>query len=216
MERIAVISDIHGNMTALRSVLADIGERGIARIANLGDLAGKGPDGDQVIDLCREICEVNVRGNWDEALAVIRDADWATPVQERLGPERLAWLGALPFAWDIVLGTSRVRLLHASPQWVFHRVQQGGDDAPKLAMFDTTEFTDPEFVPDVVGYGDIHTAYLRCFPGKLLFNAGSVGNPLDLTRATYAVLEAAGDSLSVNLVYVAYDIEAELARARAS
>ncbi|MGC4105657.1 MAG: metallophosphoesterase family protein [Thermomicrobiales bacterium] len=216
MERIAVISDIHGNMTALRAVLADIKARGITRIVNLGDLAGKGPDGDRVVDLCREICEVNVRGNWDEDLARGVASPWATPIQEQLGPERLAWLGALPFAYDIEFGGKRIRLLHASPQGVFHRVLQRGDDTLKLAMFETTEHTNPAFLPDVVGYGDIHTAYIRTFPGKVLFNAGSVGNPLDLTMAAYAVLESDGASLAINLVHVPYDIEAELRRARES
>lgn len=218
MERIAVISDIHGNMTALRAVLADIEARGITRIVNLGDLAGKGPDGDQVIDLCREVCEVNVRGNWDEALATVTDAAWATPVQERLGPERCAWLGSLPFAYDIAFGGRRIRLLHASPQGTFHRVFQRGDDGPKLAMFDTTEHTDPDFIPDVVGYGDIHTTYIRTFRDRILFNVGSVGNPLDLTLAAYAILESAGSapSLSITIARVPYDIEAELRRARAS
>lgn len=217
MERIAIISDIHGNMTALRAVLADIEARGISRIVNLGDLAGKGPSGAEVIDLCRDVCEVNVRGNWDEALARARDDAW-TAAQKSLGPERCAWLGSLPFAYDIDFGGRRMRLLHASPQGVSHRVTQRGDDAPKLAMFDTTEHTDPGFVPEVVGYGDIHTTYIRTFRDRILFNVGSVGNPLDLTMAAYGILESAGSppSLGIALVRVPYDIEAELQRARTS
>lgn len=203
-------------MTALRAVIADIDARGITRIINLGDLAGKGPDGAQAIDLCREICEVNVRGNWDEALATVHDANWASSVQEKLGPERCAWLGSLPFAYDITFGGKRIRLLHASPQGTFHRVMQRGDDEPKLAMFETTEHTDPEFIPEVVGYGDIHTAYLRSFHEKILFNVGSVGNPLDLTMAAYAVLESTGATLGISIVRVPYDIATELRRARES
>ncbi|HEU0164251.1 MAG TPA: metallophosphoesterase family protein [Thermomicrobiales bacterium] len=216
MERIAIISDIHGNMTALRTVLAEIDDRGIQRIINLGDLAGKGPDGDQVVDICRERCEANVRGNWDEALATTTGRDWATPVQEQLGPERCAWLGSLPLAYDIPFARKRIRFVHASPQGVFHRVYQHGDDEPKLAMFDTTEHTDPDFVPDVVGYGDVHTAYIRTFRNRILFNVGSVGNPLDLTMAAFAVLESSGPTIGINIVRVPYDIEAELRRARES
>ena len=44
LDRIAIISDIHGNLPALEAVLADIAARGINRIYGLGDLAGKGPD----------------------------------------------------------------------------------------------------------------------------------------------------------------------------
>ena len=67
-ERIALISDVHGNLTALEAVLADIDARGITRIFNLGDYVGKGHRGREVVDLCRERCEVNILGNWDDFL----------------------------------------------------------------------------------------------------------------------------------------------------
>ena len=66
MDRIALISDVHGNLTALEAVLADIDARGITRILNLGDYVGKGPRGADVIELCQDRCEVNIRGNWDD------------------------------------------------------------------------------------------------------------------------------------------------------
>lgn len=220
MQQIAVISDIHGNLPALEAVLADCDRRGITRIFCLGDLAGKGPDGPRVVDRCRERCEVTVRGNWDEALATVQDAPWATWHQQHLGQERLAWLGALPFAHDLAMSGRRIRLVHASPQGVFHRVYQSGPIEPLLAMFDTTDQTDPAFVPDVVGYADIHTAFVRTFPGqRLLFNVGSVGNPLDFPLASYTVLEgephgSAAMPFGVNQIRVPYDIERALADAR--
>jgi len=68
MDKIAVISDVHGNIPALEAVLADIRERGIDLIYNLGDLIGKGARSDLVVDRCREVCQVIVRGNWDDHL----------------------------------------------------------------------------------------------------------------------------------------------------
>lgn len=73
MERIAIVSDIHGNMTAWEAVLKDIRSRGLKRIFCLGDLVGKGPDPVQVVDLVRETCEQVIRGNWDELVAVNSD-----------------------------------------------------------------------------------------------------------------------------------------------
>ena len=67
-ERIALISDVHGNLTALDAVLADIDARGISRIFNLGDYVGKGHRGREVVEICRERCEVNILGNWDDFL----------------------------------------------------------------------------------------------------------------------------------------------------
>ncbi|WP_405730094.1 metallophosphoesterase family protein [Streptomyces sp. NBC_01537] len=52
VERITLISDVHGNLTALEAVLDDIDARGINRIFNLGDYVGKGPRGREVVDVC--------------------------------------------------------------------------------------------------------------------------------------------------------------------
>jgi protein phosphatase len=73
LDKIAVISDVHGNMPALETVLADIKQRGIDQIYNLGDVVGKGPYSDQAIDRCREVCQVVVRGNWDDGVQELKD-----------------------------------------------------------------------------------------------------------------------------------------------
>src|SRR2546425_8162996 len=69
VDHIAIISDIHGNLPALEATLRDIRRRGIGHIVCLGDLVGKGPYSDVVVDVCAETCETVVRGNWDDALA---------------------------------------------------------------------------------------------------------------------------------------------------
>lgn len=61
----AVISDIHGNATALRSVLADIESRGIDKIVCLGDIVGYGPEPLECIDLVQEKCAWALMGNHD-------------------------------------------------------------------------------------------------------------------------------------------------------
>lgn len=65
MEKIAIISDVHGNITALNTVLADIKQRGIKRIFSLGDNVIKCTHPDLVIDKLRESCEVILLGNAD-------------------------------------------------------------------------------------------------------------------------------------------------------
>lgn len=213
MERIAIISDIHGNMPALAATLADIERRGITHIFCLGDLVGKGPHSDRAVDICRERCEQVIRGNWDDAVATTTsDGPMFRWHREQLGPERCAYLRTLPNVVDFVMSGRRIRLLHASPQGIYHRIHQR-DPVEKLeTMFESTDFTGHGFAPDVVGYGDIHSAYLRTFHHKMLFNVGSVGNPLDLPLACYAILEGAPGNgaaapLSINLVRLPYDVE---------
>lgn len=61
----AIISDIHGNAEALRSVLADIHARGITRVICLGDIIGYGPEPLACVDMVRERCEWSLMGNHD-------------------------------------------------------------------------------------------------------------------------------------------------------
>jgi protein phosphatase len=218
LERIALISDIHGNMPALEATLDDIERRGISRIFCLGDLVGKGPHADRAVDICRARCERIVRGNWDDGLAKVdNDHPTARWYQQQLGPDRLAYLSALPNTIDLIVSNRCIRLLHASPRGVYHRVFQKDPEETLQAMFENTEFTGNGFAPEVVGYGDIHTAYLRTLQGNVLFNVGSVGNPLDMPLACYAILEGSRDEtagpLSINLVRVPYDIERSIREA---
>ncbi len=227
IEHIAVISDIHGNLTALEAVLADCRARGVSAIYNLGDLAGKGPDGPEVIDRCREVCDVNIFGNWDELM--LREETQSASVQwhrQHIGPERIEWLRNLPRSFDFRLSGRNIRLFHASAQGVWNRVYPQADHETRLAMFQNTDLTGYDHpLPDVVGYGDIHHAFIMPFfvpKNKTLFNAGSVGNPLDEPRATYVILSGVRESddwnhpFALQIIRLPYDIDREIARARAA
>ncbi len=222
VDHIAVLSDVHGNLHALKAVLADIRQRGIEVIYCLGDLAGKGPRGAEVVDLCREACAGIVRGNWDDGLAQPQDNPDIQWYQRQLGDERRAYLKQLPNTIDFTLSGQRVRLFHASPISEHHRVHQRISDAERAQMFLNTDFTgydQPE--PTLVGYGDIHDAYVTTLyeHPKTLFNAGSVGNALDVPLATYVILhghlERAQRGFSVEIVRLEYDVEGAIADAAA-
>jgi protein phosphatase len=220
MDRIALISDIHGNVPALQAALHDIERRRIQRIFCLGDLVGKGPHSEKVVDICRAVCERTLKGNWDDALATTETDNLTLQWhQRRLGDTRLAFLRDLPNTIEFVMSGKRIRLFHASQKSVHYRVRQHDPVEKLLAMFDNTDFTGSMLTPDVVGYGDIHEAYVRSFLGRTLFNVGSVGNPHDTPQAAYGVLEGAyggeaEDGLSIHLIRVPYDIELAIRQAR--
>jgi protein phosphatase len=215
MERIAVISDIHGNVPALQAVDSDLRVRGITRIFCLGDLVGKGPQPELVVDWVQARCEVVVQGNWDDFIGKPTRKTELLWHQRRLGPERLTYLAKLPFSFDFFMSGKAVRLFHASPESVYARIQPWDEPERRLTMFGDSMMTGPApygRLPDVVGYGDVHNAFVQHFPGKMLFNTGSVGNPLEIPQASYAILE--GDcgsrepgTFAVTLVRVPYDVE---------
>jgi len=219
-QRIAIVSDMHGNLAAFEAALADARRRGADAVWCGGDLVGKGPRGRAVVELARETCDVVVRGNWDEAVASPERSPWAAPAwyRDELGTDALAWVAALPFHHDALLGSRLVRLFQASADSVHHRVRSGADDATFDAMFEATDATGAVARADVVAYGDLHDQWLDIRRGRWLLNVGSAGNELDGDpTAAYALLE--GDDagrLSIEFARVPYDVEAEIAVARAA
>ena len=218
MDSVALISDLHGNIPALEAVLSDIKRRNISRIFCLGDLVGKGPHAEKVVDICQDVCEDTIKGNWDDIM--VRDTEKPTMRwhQHRLGPARLAYLRQLPQTIEFWMSGRRVRLFHASQESVYYRVLMDDPREKQLAMFTNTAFTGNTCEPDVVGYGDIHRAFVMHFHQQMLFNVGSVGNPLDMPQASYAILEGRyasqqADTFAVHLIRVPYDIERAIQQA---
>jgi len=223
-ERIALVSDVHGNLSALEAVFADIERRGIKRIFNLGDYVGKGPRGRAVVDLCREKCEVNILGNWDDFLPDperVQDSEGMRWWKNELREDQWTWLRSLPFSYDFVLSGRRIRLFHASATSVHRRVRFDHDGEEFLGMFQNTEATGDGPVPTVVGYGDTHDAFYEVdLERRTLFNTGSVGNSMGDATPVYVILEGVPDTLddapfSIQFVRVPYDAHAELEVARA-
>ncbi|WIV11485.1 metallophosphoesterase family protein [Proteiniborus sp. MB09-C3] len=224
MDKVAVISDIHGNIPALRAVLDDIREKKIERIICLGDLAGKGPNPAEAVDIVRAECTEVLMGNWDMMISKENDYEMVVWAREKLGEERLDYISKLPFSVDFYISGRLTRLFHASPQGVFHRVHSHSPSEKLLGMFDNTENTGNTFGeqrPDIIGYGDIHGAYIRYFDNKVIFNVGSVGNPLDITLASYVILEGEysgrdNKGFQINFVRVPYDVELAVKLAKES
>lgn len=183
-ERLAVISDVHGNLTALEAVLADIDARGITWVFNLGDVIGKGPRGSECIALCRRRCELTVRGNWDAFISRDETQLWggAQWTRDQLGAGDLAWLAALPSSHDLLIGGRPVRFFHASNVSEFHRVHYHHTDGQFAAMFTNTDFTGGGPEPHVVGYGDIHVVYLEGRPGSHAVQRGLGRQPARCPR----------------------------------
>jgi protein phosphatase len=221
MDKIAVISDIHGNMPALETVLKDIKERGIKRIFCLGDLVGKGPHGEKAVDICRKECETVIQGNWDLIVAegvgpAFLHLPWH---RNRLGQARLDYLKNLPGTIDFYLSGRKVRLFHTSHQGVKERVFSNDQVADFKVMFNNTDFTGDYFTPDIVGFADIHRILHLSRQGKILFNTGSVGNAMDEPSAAYVILEGnygdmARGHFTFQVVRLLYDAELSIRHAQ--
>ncbi|MFJ7183104.1 metallophosphoesterase family protein [Lysinibacillus xylanilyticus] len=213
MTKIAIISDIHGNKTALEAVLKDIRLRKIERIFCLGDLIGKGPRGSECIELIQKNCERVVRGNWDVFIQSPTDDVFLQWYKDRLTEKDYQYLASLPFNIDLELNGQLIRFFHASPRSEFERISVNHSIEQRLSMFENSEITNSinyTKLPDIVFYGDIHTTFLHTYKKGILCNVGSVGNSLDLTSASYAILDGTHSNNAIQFVRVDYDRQAEL------
>ncbi len=116
--RLAVLSDIHGNLAALEAVLSALAP--FDAVWQLGDIVGYGPQPDEVIERLRAVGAQGVRGNHDSAAIGRIDVDWFNDdaraavewTAERLGPDGQRWLGELPER----LVEGDFTLVHGSPR----------------------------------------------------------------------------------------------------
>lgn len=241
MDKIAIISDVHGNLTALNAVLKDIDSRGITKIYCLGDSIVKCARPDKVIDILRKRCDVILKGNCDETICrpeVKFNNFWSRNI---IGEERANFLYNCPVSTEFYISGHLVRLFHASPfglDYVFNPMYDNSDSPYQNLviknpedLFKNTDFigkTDKDPIPNVVGYGHLHTPNLFRFKNKTIFNVGSVGIPIEMmniseddktnrfsTMASYMYLEGNFnsrklDSFNITLVRIPYSIAAEI------
>lgn len=103
--RYALISDVHGNLEALETVLEHLQVIGCDKIAFLGDAVGYGPNPNEVCNLLRAHADISVLGNHDAAVAGRMEVDGyyeaaqqaLTWCRSQLSDENMAWLRTLPY-----------------------------------------------------------------------------------------------------------------------
>ena len=238
MARYAIISDIHGNLTALNAVLENIKKQNIDKIICLGDTISKGSHSHECLNIIREKCDVVLQGNNDleytkslDEIASLDGEDFDYEAfyfnQKQLTNEDIDYLKKLPYCCEFKLSGLLVRCYHASPVDLYKIVVEYSSLPDKLLQFAPTKFTTPE-VADVVVFGHTHSSSLECLFGRRLINAGSVGNPSAYvmkdeynnankslaTMAQYIILEGDEDKESgefkQEFICLKYDIENEI------
>lgn len=214
--RIAVVSDIHGNLTALEAVISDLRRQSPDVVLQGGDLPYGGCHGAEVMDRVAELGWPSVVGNtdevlWnDEGLKQMRssvpklDALWqmieqcADATRRTIGNSRLQWLRKLPaeLRYDDLL------LLHAGPGDLWKSPMDNADD-------DTLERVYGPLQAHTVVYGHIHRPYVRKLRNFTVCNSGSVGMPYDGDpRASYLIV----DRDRAEIRRVEYDLRTEVRR----
>lgn len=239
--KIAIISDVHGNLEALKAVINDIKERNVDKIFCLGDTIAKGPHPKECIEIVKKECEIVLRGNCDrhftsatEELNLKNELEIhrLENVKSKLSKEQIEYIHNLPYSFEFYLSGSLVRLFHATPEHDNVAIINQDSMEDKYKMFLPSNRTMSDKIADVIVYGHIHHQYMDKLYNKTILNTGSVGNSFcvirnakkdssteEIRRAHYCILEGkygeteyTNEDFSIQFVKVPYEIEKELSQ----
>jgi diadenosine tetraphosphatase ApaH/serine/threonine PP2A family protein phosphatase len=228
--RCLVLSDIHANIDALDSVLADAARHGDLPLLLLGDLVGYGADPNAVVDRLRDLpVAAAIRGNHDRAACGLDDGEHFNEVARAsaavtatlLTARNREYLRALP-PGPLVL-SDLTEICHGTPfdedAYVFDEmdaVYALRAASRPLCLFGHTH------TPFAVRLSNEDLEFLDASPGeaiavgpatRVLVNVGSVGQPRDGDpRAAYGVLDE--EARTITCYRVAYPVERAQARIR--
>jgi len=212
--RLAVISDVHGNLPALEAVLNDLQQYEVDGIIVAGDLVGGGPQAVEAIRLLRSFGSLMIRGNSDNGLlhydtgeapanrhtchqfALLR---WTHRHVDR---ETLDFIKSLPEQRVVELaGTAAIRVVHGSPRNPSESIFPDRDPATlDLALAQTSE--------PVLVCGHTHIPWKIERDDRLALNPGAVCGPLNgEVGAQYALLSWCDDHWRARHLTIPYDLE---------
>jgi putative phosphoesterase len=215
--KVAVLSDVHGNATALEAVRKEIRREKPDAVIVAGDLVMNGPEPAAAVDAIRELeaeGAIVVQGNTDVAVAdfdysaafpwltdgvpdtFLAAAEWA---HDELGDERLAWLRRLPSERRLRLEDTMFLACHASPG----SQTQGFDLAlDPSVILERVSRTDAR----VICCGHTHLPDVRDLGWKVIVNDGSAGYVFDGDpTASWALITVDGDEVKAEIRRTEFD-----------
>lgn len=186
MTRIAVLSDIHGNLPALEAVLVDIASFSVDRVVVAGDVVNLAPFSRQVMErLSDERCAV-MRGNHELYALAHEQKMWPSALTiEQLGARWLNVIATWPDSLTLRFRDAPdVRVVHGSPHSHFESILPTMTDSEIERVLAGIEET-------TVIAAHTHLAMDRQIANWHLLNAGSVGAPIDgIFSASYLILDS--------------------------
>jgi putative phosphoesterase len=200
--RVAFISDVHANLTALQVVIEHIDRLGIERIYHAGDVLGYYPYPLETIRTFKERGIVSIRGNHDRAIigsnafgmnsmasAAIR---WT---MHHIGIEEREYLMSLHDSLDFDIGAVRCSMHHGSP---FDEDEYVSEDRATEELLEVCGTR-------LLILGHTHTPFVRYTKKGMIVNPGSVGQPRDGDpRSSFIIYDSTKDLLENRRVE--YDI----------
>jgi putative phosphoesterase len=212
--RIALISDIHSNYIALKSVLNDIKNKTIDEVFFLGDYAFGGSGSVETVDTIMNYLDypyIAIKGNKEERIPSIENNEsWILPemyyIYNELGQERINYLKNLPDECVIVREGKIIRLCHNPSQLKMFVVVDRLNRSKNYPNTETLDILSKSMDEEICIYGHYHLFMNENVNNKIFVCPSSVGMPFNGDpRAQYAIINITKSNLSFELCYVNYN-----------
>lgn len=184
--RVAVFSDVHGNLHGLKAVLAEIEQHGaFDRIVAAGDHCLNGPEPAACLDIVMDSASDTLVGNTDRDVVDSgasdpdlgdKKADSIAWTREQLGQGRIETLAELAFDVDVSAPDGTVlKVVHANPHDLDQHI------FPDMADADLAELVGGVDAA-ILAFGHLHIPFTRTFGDLTLVNIAAAGLPRDGDR----------------------------------
>ncbi len=212
--RLAVLSDIHGNLEALETVIRHLKDKKIDLWLCPGDIVGYGPFPNECIQLVKDSFKHIIMGNHDQA-CINRFVDRNIPAFNPYAHKALLWtahtltkdskrfLAELPLTEMLTIDKITLAMFHGSP---FHPLNEYVDPSyPSTRLDYYIQSTGADVL--ILGHTHVTMIYNSKKEGMLL-NPGSVGQPRDGNpKASAAIIKIEEDKIDIEIFRVKYAIE---------
>lgn len=188
--KIAVISDIHGNLYALMKALEDIEDQKVDTIICLGDLVGYGPHPNEVVAMIKRRNIICLKGNYD---ASVVDGSYTYIRENTINSFSLPWavdelraanrfyLNSLPTSITLEFEGRKILFVHGSPNKINEYMLEDGANTSEIMK---------NLKEDALVCAHTHIPSVKSFRDKLFINDGSIGKPkIGRPNPTYCLLE---------------------------
>jgi len=218
---VAILSDIHGNICALNAVLSDIRSLNVSEIVFLGDLVINGPTPLEVFQELRKLEPICwVKGNTDDWFAEISD-EWSPSTEQEekiyknyiytrkhLSKKSIDFLLKRPEKCFFETAGVTILAVHGSPRSI-------SEGIGKNITYDELKKIFSNIKESIIVSGHSHIPYIGRVGNKVIFNAGSIGMPLDGdNRASYGIIKIKNHIPKCSIRRVAYPINKALTIAK--
>ncbi|MDC3414158.1 metallophosphatase family protein [Aquibacillus sp. 3ASR75-11] len=218
MYRIAIVSDIHGNIYALNAVLKDIKEKSVDFIYCLGDMIGIGPFSNEVLNTLFELNNIEViTGNHDESvLAILNNEPYPESrvnviphhewIAERLNSEHISKLENLPRIINTTIYEQSLHLIHYPMKQSLYDEHISKDPFDLTGMPTTQNFSVIDGLNDfsLICFGHDHSKHQFVCNNKTFYNSGSLGC-FNEPFARYGVIDIDKNGFNIMQQYVPYE-----------